>query len=388
MKKKIGIGIVVMLMMTCVASSVIDAHTRSNTNVDVCLDAHTRSNTNTSSNESFDTMMFLKTLAENNLNKTRKSAEVCVVGVKEEPVENNGNRWITRSPKKKSKPEKSSNETQYIIGDFRGRIYNFGTSITNGFKFHDADHSRISGGGSLDGFFNYYLDEKMLDTYHVLTDTSAWYRNMSWSQSWDKYNCGTGGGINAHTLANGEDPFPLGKPAQGKGMCLDCPDDMINGTWGRGLWRLKNVDWSGKFVIIEGGHHDQNVLWEGENATGMGEDIMQIYAQSLFYNYTLVLMSHLPVGENTNQDPVVTTETNQWRKEFAENHSDMVYVDLVGSVFYKDDGTANESWFYEPDTKEVHMTKAGVKIMGEKVADALFDFMVENNMLNKYIKKL
>ncbi|NIQ91585.1 MAG: hypothetical protein GWN93_22285 [Deltaproteobacteria bacterium] len=326
---------------------------------------------------SLDRLLSFIGFLNNNMNITRKEV------VMERPVEVVVPFRFPNVPPPRSGPSFDF-EIDDAVGDFRGRIYTIGTSITNGYKLHDADHGRISGGGCLDGFYNYYFDKRMIFEYRVMTDTCDWYRDKNWKYTWDKYNLGTGGFMNTYTCANGVDPFPLNSSSAGAGMCLDCVDDVVNGTWGRGLFRTIDVNWSCdvSFLIVEGGHHDQNSCWEGENSSGMAEDILEIYEQSRFYNYTLVLLAHLPVGRSSNQNMSIVRETNRWRKEFAENYTDMIYVDFVDSVFYDENGGANESWFVESNGYEVHPNKNGLRVMGELIADKVYGFMVDNGMLD------
>jgi len=209
----------------------------------------------------------------------------------------------------------------------------------------------------------------MLNKYNVRMNTSDWYQNTSYEESWDKYIIGTGGGQNNDDGTTG--------------MRLSNIPSTINNEYGRGVWRWRQTNWRDvSYLIVEGGCHElseyksTSVLQEIENA------LQEIYTQSKQYGYTVVLLASTPCKEEYVPHYLIDG-CNKIKESFVQNHPDIVYVDcfnshlteiivpydLFTSIF-----TPCSIWFYNNVLfyDGVHPNHNGYQYLGLLIADAIY----------------
>jgi len=260
-----------------------------------------------------------------------------------------------------------------------------GTSLTNGCcdPRHDANDSRNQAGHTRH-WYGWWISEELNNNLSITSDLETNYSN----HSYDTYNLATG--------HNQDNPGALGGPHEGfnsnKGMCLDCVPWTINDTWGRAKWRIRTTTWSDvKYLIVEGGHHDDSDQSPG-GKDEQAEDIWEIYNQSKYYGYTLVLLAFAPCGSASGYSKTTCEGTNKWRYNFSLNHTDMIYVDIFHSNLTIFDGAgnweANETLFGEGDGSEVHPNELGYRLIGKMIAEAIKDDLTPSfNRINDVASK-
>jgi len=235
--------------------------------------------------------------------------------------------------------------------NYGGKIYVIGTSITCGHNGtgdygHDPDPSYYTH-NIITHQYPYWLDYYMNHTYDIFTNVSSQYSNCSW----DKYDLGAGGGYTP----------------------VDIMDDRLQGSdaWfnsNREPWRLPNPD-DIDILIVEGGHHDLNS--QGNTAQQLDADIYALYNFTHAHGIKMILCTMTPDYRSSMHE--AENITNEWRRNFAANHSDVWLADIFNSNLTQwnaghTDWSVNTSFFSDSGT---HPNEAGYKEMARVISATL-----------------
>lgn len=246
--------------------------------------------------------------------------------------------------------------------NYGGRIYVIGTSITCGHNGtgdygHDPDPSFYTH-NIITHQYPYWLDYYMNNTYGIITNVSDQYSNCSW----DKYNLGWGAG---HTP-------------------VDIMDDRLQGldtdfNSQRDGWRIPNPD-DIDILIVEGGHHDLNS--QGDTAQQLDADLYALYNFTHAHGIKMVLCTMTPDYRSTMHE--AENITNEWRRNFAANHSDVWLADIFNSNLTQwnaghTDWDVNTAYFSDAGT---HPNEAGYKEMAKVISATLYNVITSYTELD------
>jgi len=234
--------------------------------------------------------------------------------------------------------------------NYGGKIYVIGTSITCGHNGtgdygHDPDPAYYTH-NIITHQYPYWLDHYMNHTYSIVTNVSEQYSNCSW----DKYNLGYGGV-----------------------MYIDRMDNVLNGNdtdfnTNRAGWRVPNPD-DIDILIVEGGHNDMN--GQGDTAQQVDADLYALYNFTHAHGIKMILCTMTPDYRSTMHE--AENITNEWRRNFAANHSDVWLADVFDSNLTQwnaghTDWDVNLTYFSDSGT---HPNEAGYKEMARVISATL-----------------